>query len=381
MTERGEQDIIDAIGRTRAEYYRAMDERADYSGGLEPMFDTLRTALDRLLELNQHAMVTKSANAQQVTRRGLTMTVALAGALVVIGFVLAFTLSARINRDADRLKTEFVGTASHELRTPLTTLQMGIELLHEQLAGRATDRQREILEMCREDAARLERLVTDLLDLSRMTSGHMQPALEAIPAATLLRDAVRPSEPRIDAAHLDLVLDFDDRLPRVMADARQIERVLANLISNAVKATPEGGRITVSARKMQDHLQVSVADNGRGIPAEYLSRLFEEFVQVPDAETGSAGLGLSISKRIINAHGGSITAASARRPRRDLHLYAARRGRPSASPISRGTDMSRRVLVIDDEPNIRRMIRITLEADGYESRGCRRRQNRSRHVW
>ena len=128
-------------------------------------------------------MVTKSANAQQVTRRGLTMTVALAGALVVIGFVLAFTLSARIDRDADRLKTEFVGTASHELRTPLTTLQMGIELLHEQLAGRATDRQREILEMCREDAARLERLVTDLLDLSRMTSGHMQPALAAVPAA------------------------------------------------------------------------------------------------------------------------------------------------------------------------------------------------------
>ena len=151
-----------------------------------------------------------------------------------------------------------------------------------------------------------------------------------------------------------------------MADARQIERVIANLISNAVKATPEGGRITVSARKMQDHLQVSVADTGRGIPAEYLPRLFEEFVQVPDAETGSAGLGLSISKRIINAHGGSITAASARGGGATFYLYAARRGRPSASPISRGTHMSRRVLVIDDEPNIRRMIRITLEADGYE---------------
>ena len=95
-----------------------------------------------------------------------------------------------------------------------------------------------------------------------------------------------------------------------MADARQIERVIANLISNAVKATPEGGRITVRARTVQDHLQISVADTGRGIPAEYLPRLFEEFVQVPDAETGSAGLGLSISKRIINAHGGSIAAAS-----------------------------------------------------------------------
>ena len=366
VTEPGEQAIIDAIKSARDEYYRAMDERADYFTRLEPPFDRLRANLDRLLQLNQQAMVSKSANAQQVTQHALTMTLLLAGALIVAGFVLAFTFSVRIHRDADRLKSEFVGIASHELRTPLTTLQMGIELLQEQFAARATDRQREILEMCREDAARLERLVTDLLDLSRMASGHMKPALEVVPAAMLLRDAVKPSKPRIDAAHLDLVLEFDDSLPSVMADARQIERVLANLISNAVKATPQGGRITVSARRIRDDIQVSVADTGRGIPPEYVARLFEEFVQVPEAETGNAGLGLSISKRIINAHGGSIGAASVARPRCNLYLHAAHRGWPSASPIWRGTDMSRRVLVIDDETNIRRMIRITLEADGYE---------------
>ena len=132
------------------------------------------------------------------------MTIALAAALVIAGVALAFTLSARIHRDADRLKSEFVGIASHELRTPLTTLQMGIELLQEQLAGGATDRQREILKMCREDAARLDRLVTDLLDLSKMASGHMKPAFASTPAAALLRDAVEPSRPRIDAAHIDL---------------------------------------------------------------------------------------------------------------------------------------------------------------------------------
>ena len=94
--------------------------------------------------------------------------------------------SAQIDRDADRLKTEFVGIASHELRTPLTTLQMGIELLAEQLAPHATERQREILAMCREDAARLERLVTDLLDLSKIESGRMKPVLSRVDAGTLV---------------------------------------------------------------------------------------------------------------------------------------------------------------------------------------------------
>lgn len=310
VTETGEQDIIDAIRHTREAYYRATDERADYFSSLEPLFNRLRTDLDRLLHLNQEAMLTKSANAQRVTHRALAMTVALAGTLVALGFTLAFTLSSRIHHDADRLKSEFVGTASHELRTPLTTLQMGIQLLDEQFAGHTTDRQREILDMCREDAARLERLVTDLLDLSKMASGYMRPTLGAIPAATLVRESLRPSRPRIDGAQLELTINIDDNLPAVMADPRQIERVVSNLISNAVQATPSGGRITLSAQRAQDSVQISVADTGRGIPREYLPQLFQEFVQVPDAATGTAGLGLAISKRIINAHGGTISVDS-----------------------------------------------------------------------
>ncbi len=95
-----------------------------------------------------------------------------------------------------------------------------------------------------------------------------------------------------------------------MADAAQIERVFANIISNAVNATPTGGRISVAARKTPDGVQISVADTGRGIPREYLGRVFEQFVQVPGSPTGGTGLGLSITRRIINAHGGSIAVES-----------------------------------------------------------------------
>jgi NtrC-family two-component system sensor histidine kinase KinB len=156
----------------------------------------------------------------------------------------------------------------------------------------------------------LERLVTDLLDLSRIESGSMAPVLSAVSATTLMREALAPIRPRIDSHGIDLQVDIDESLPSVMADPSQIQRVLTNLISNAVNATQPGGRIVVAARRTDDRVQVSVSDTGRGIPREYLPRLFEKFVQVPGSATGSAGLGLVISRRIIQAHGGAITAES-----------------------------------------------------------------------
>jgi signal transduction histidine kinase len=310
ITEAGEREVIEEIRRGRDEYYRTFDEHADYFAGLEPRFDRLRAAVDRLLQLNQTAMLRKSADANRTTLRSILWTIALSAALVIAGLGFAVRLSAQMDRDAERLKTEFVGTASHELRTPLTTLQMGIELLNEQIAPQATARHREILAMCREDAARLERLVSDLLDLSKIESGRMKPVLTTIAADTLVRAALEPSRPRIEAGGIALAVEIDRDLPQVLADTSQIERVIANLVANAVNATPRGGRITVAARRTDHHVEVSVRDTGRGIPSEYLPRLFSKFMQVPGSPTGSAGLGLAISQQIVRAHGGDIRAAS-----------------------------------------------------------------------
>ena len=310
ITEPGEREIIEAIRRERDEYYRAFDGTADYFERIEPRFNALRADVDRLLQLNQAAMLRKSADAQRVTGRSILMTVILSAALVIAGLGFAVRLSAQIDSEADRLKSEFVGTASHELRTPLTTLQMGIDLLEEQVSVQATPRQREILAMCREDAARLERLVTDLLDLSKIESGRMKPVLARIDAGALVKAALEPSRPRIEASGIDLHVAIDPDLPQVMADPSQIERVLANLVSNAVSATPRGGRIIIAAHRTDDRVDVSVSDTGRGIPREYLPRLFGKFMQVPGSATGSAGLGLAISRQIVQAHGGDIRAES-----------------------------------------------------------------------
>ena len=310
VTEPGEREIIDAIRRGRDEYYRAFEGPADYFERIEPRFNTLRADVDQLLQLNQAAMLRKSADAQRVTGRSILLTVMLSACLVIAGLWFAVRLSAQIERDADRLKSEFVGIASHELRTPLTTLQMGIDLLAEQVSPQATARQREILAMCREDAARLERLVTDLLDLSKIESGRMKPVFSRVDAGAMVNAALDPSRPRIEAGGIDLQVAVESNLPQVMADPSQIERVVANLVANAVSATPRGGRIFVATRRTDDGVEVSVSDTGRGIPREYLPRLFGKFVQVPGTATGSAGLGLAISRQIVQAHGGEIRAES-----------------------------------------------------------------------
>ena len=310
ITEPGEREVVDAIRRGRDDYYRSFDDKPDYFTRIEPRFDALRADVDHLLQLNQAAMLRKSADANRVTARSIVMTIVVSAALVIAGLGFAVSLSGQIDRDADRLKTEFVGTASHELRTPLTTLQMGIDLLDEQISPQGTARQREILAMCREDAARLERLVGDLLDLSKIESGRMSPIVSLVAADVLVKGALEPSRPRIEASGIELQVKLDRDLPAVMADSSQIERVVANLIANAVSATPRGGRIVVAARRAGDGLEVSVSDNGRGIPREYLPRLFGKFTQVPGSATGSAGLGLAISQQILRAHGGDIRVAS-----------------------------------------------------------------------
>jgi len=335
ITEPGERDVIDEIRRERSDYYASFDERANYFERVEPRFDALRASVDHLLQLNQAAMLRKSADARRLTARSIAMTIAVSLSLVVAGLGFAVFLSTQIDRDAERLKTEFVATASHELRTPLTTLQMGIHLLDEQLSPRATAAQREILAMCREDAARLERLVSDLLDLSKIESGRMSPVLVPVATEALVNAAVDPSRARIDAKGIQLEVRLDRGLPAVTADASQIERVVSNLIANAVSATPQGGRIVVEAHRRDDTVEVSISDTGRGIPREYLPRLFGKFMQIPGAATGSAGLGLAISQQILRAHGGAIRAAS--EPGRGATFTF-------ALPVARGsTDLSQEV--------------------------------------
>jgi two-component system, NtrC family, sensor histidine kinase KinB len=213
-------------------------------------------------------------------------------------------------REIDRLKSEFIATASHELRTPLTSVQMGVHLLLEQAAGELTDKQREVLESCREDCVRLEKLMRDLLDLSNIEARENLPHLVPIRSSELIISAAEHLRPQVEAKGLHFNIDAPPNLPQVIADRNQIERVINNLITNAVRYTPHGGDIKIKVGCRNRYVAVSVSDTGSGIPQEYLPHIFDRFVKVPNAPSGGAGLGLAISKSIVEGHGGQISVHS-----------------------------------------------------------------------
>jgi len=212
-------------------------------------------------------------------------------------------------REIDRLKSEFIATASHELRTPLTSVQMGVHLLLEGALGELTDSQNEVLQACRQDCERLDKLMRDLLDLSKIEAGESQPQLALVRARELIATVAEELRPQVEAKGLGLRVTAPVDLPKVMVDRLQVERVISNLVSNALRHT-KNGEIRISAEQRDSQLAISVCDTGSGIPTEYLPHIFDKFVQVPDAPTGGAGLGLTISKSIVEAHGGKISVQS-----------------------------------------------------------------------
>ena len=216
-------------------------------------------------------------------------------------------------REIDRLKSEFIATASHELRTPLTSVQMGVYLLLERAVGELTDKQVEVLSACRDDCDRLDQLMRDLLDVSRIEAGESKPSFEAVRTRDLLDAATKELQPQVESKGLDFKIEAPIELPVVRVDRSQVERVLANLVVNAIRYTKQG-EIKISAQPRGNSVAVSVSDTGSGIPSEYLPHIFDKFVQVPGAATGGAGLGLAISRLIVEAHGGQISVQS--EPRR-----------------------------------------------------------------
>ena len=175
-------------------------------------------------------------------------------------------------REIDRLKSEFIATASHELRTPLTSVQMGVHLLLEGALGELTDNQNEELQACRQDCERLDKLMRDLLDLSKIEAGESQPQLAGVSARDLRSMAVKELRPQVETKGLKLSVDAPADLPWVMADRLQIERVVSNLVINALRHTKQG-EIKISTEKRDNHVAVSVSDTGSGIPTEYLPHI------------------------------------------------------------------------------------------------------------
>ncbi|HEV2473343.1 MAG TPA: ATP-binding protein [Chthonomonadales bacterium] len=226
----------------------------------------------------------------------------------LLGSVVVLENITRL-RELDRLKTEFIAVASHELRTPVTSLLLSVQLLEEGAVGKLSEDQQAVVNAQKEDLDRLSRLIRDLLDVTRLETAA--PKLTPVAPLAVVNAAKQAVESKAAAAAVDLQIDVAEGLPSVRADSDQIVRALVNIAENAVRHTAKGGKVRIAARPDQAGVLFEVQDNGAGIPAEYVSRIFERFVQVPGATKGGAGLGLSIAQTIVRAHGGSISVESA----------------------------------------------------------------------
>ena len=213
-------------------------------------------------------------------------------------------------RELDRLKDEFVALVSHELRTPLTSIIGYIQLLRDERAsGLDTDHFAEVIER---NAERLLRLVGDLLFLSQIQSGQLALELRDTDLGRLAVEAVEEAPAAAERKHIGLVLTAPP-LPRLAVDPTRIAQLLGNLISNAVKFTPEGGKVEITLAAEGGEAVLSVADTGIGITAADQERIFERFYRTEAATQRvipGSGLGLTISQAIVNAHGGTIAVRS-----------------------------------------------------------------------
>jgi PAS domain S-box-containing protein len=224
---------------------------------------------------------------------------------------LELELRNRAAERANRLKSEFLAAVSHDLRTPLTTIIGFSDLLHEDEEGHLDERQRTYLGFVRQEARHLLQLINDLLDLSKIEAGRLDVHPEEVKLSETLPEALAAIEPLLASRRLLLEVDVPAEVS-VYVDRVRFRQILSNLLSNALKFTPEGGRVSLAAATLGDLTSLTVSDNGIGIPAEEQEAVFSEFHQAGTSAgtRDGAGLGLAIVRRLVEQHGGKVWVES-----------------------------------------------------------------------
>jgi DNA-binding response OmpR family regulator/signal transduction histidine kinase len=275
-------------------------------------------------------------------------------------------------REVERMKSDFVALVSHELRTPLTAIQGCVQTL---LGSGTADpaRTHEFLQIIAEQGDRLQDLIDNLLSLSQVEAGALRLRRELLQPQQLIQSALRQLRDRLSG--LRVQTDLAPALPLVSADGRRIEQVLFNLLDNARKFAPPGSTITVRAEQTDNTVVIAVADQGPGIPAAEREHVFERFYQLEQPTTrniGGSGLGLAICKAIVEAHGGwiGVSAAPGGGASFAFSLPAMPVDEPQAFAAGPNVLVQPRsgktqVLVVDDDPALRRLLETSLPDAGY----------------
>lgn len=221
--------------------------------------------------------------------------------------------SARLQREKELMKENFITLASHQLRSPLASAKQYLAVILAGFAGDVADKQKQMMEKASEYIDGLLQLINDWLDMSRIEAGKLIAELEPVAINTVLSESVELLKPLAEAKNVTLKTYLGDGLPTVQGNRESLKQAFTNLLSNAINYNRQGGTVTVSTTEQDDCLVIEVADTGIGISQENLGLIFEEFYRVKAKETlgiTGSGLGLPIARRVIEAHNGSIKVVS-----------------------------------------------------------------------
>ena len=215
-------------------------------------------------------------------------------------------------KETMEIRSQFISTVSHELRTPLTSIKEAITIVSDEVAGKMNKDQRQFLDIAKRNIDRLARLINEVLDFQKLSANKMNFYMQDNNIEEVVNEACHTMTPFAKKKNVELSVKLDDDLPKAKFDSDRIIQVLTNLISNAIKFTPEKGHVSVCIQHQGENLVIKVSDTGIGIPKEALPKIFDQFYQVyqPGQQTKGTGLGLAIVKKIVDVHGGRTEVES-----------------------------------------------------------------------
>lgn len=278
--------------------------------------ETVKLQCEALLLLNENAMFKRADATKDDAAFARTSTILIICLLIGASIILALGVSRRSLaefRQLDRAKSNFVSTAAHELKNPLSSIKTSAGLLLDKIPGLINAKQESLLSNIKQESERLLGTVKDLLDLAKLETGSLQLAKATTSLSTFIESSLLTVIHQADKAGVHLDIQIASNASQINIDPNKLSWALTNLVSNAIRYSPRGGQVLISANEIDNETWVSVKDQGKGIPKADLERIFEKFVQVEEAAFGGGigtGLGLSIAKEIVQLHKGRIWADS-----------------------------------------------------------------------
>ena len=266
--------------------------------------------------------------------------------------------------EISRLKSEFLANMSHELRTPLNAILGFSEILKDNLVELTADQRQECLQNIHTSGKHLLELVNDVLDLSKIEAGRMELSYDRFSVLSAVKEVHNVIRSLSERRDIDLAIDVSPENLEVRADKSKFKQVLYNLLSNAIKFTAQGGRVWVTARRRKDRVIVDVGDTGVGIPREHHGRIFDEFYQLDTMTTRQVegtGLGLSLTRRLVELHGGRITLES-EPGKGSVFTFTL----PISGIETSNGHRHNRVLLVEDNPSNRELAKMVLLGNGFD---------------